>query len=354
LDKFKTTIGFSDYAGVLNISISTDKKNLDSALNLLTDLLKNPGFDQKEFEKLLILTKSNYEANRQDPQAISQERLAKLTSNYPKGHPLYAATTDEQIESLSKVTLEDLKKYYADFYGANHSIAVFVGGIDKGQVKEFLNKTFAGWNSKAAYAEILPEYFDIKSATENIETPDKTNAVLVGNINLQLSQKDPDYPAAMMANELLGGGTFMASRISQRLREKEGMSYGAGSYMNAEYKEKDGSWGLYAIFNPAVKNRLDSALHEEIDRAISKGFTAEELADSKKSLMAYRKTLLGLDNYLAYQLIDYMKDGRDLDDFTDFENKTNALTIDAVNAALKKYFDKSKLVLVYAGDFNKK
>jgi zinc protease len=49
-----------------------------------------------------------------------------------------------------------------------------------------------------------------------------------------------------------------------------------------------------------------------------------------------------------------MKDGRDLDDFTDFENKTNALTIDAVNAALKKYFDKSKLVLVYAGDFNKK
>jgi zinc protease len=70
--------------------------------------------------------------------------------------------------------------------------------------------------------------------------------------------------------------------------------------------------------------------------------------------MGYRKTLLGLDNYLAYQLLDYMKDGRDLDDFTDFENKTNALTIDAVNAALKKYFDKSKLVLVYAGDFNKK
>jgi zinc protease len=354
LDKFKTTIGFSDYAGVLNISISTDKKNLDSALNLLTDLLKNPGFDQKEFEKLLILRKSNYEANRQDPQAISQERLAKLTSNYPKGHPLYASSIDEQIESLSKVTIEDLKKYYADFYGANHSIAVFVGGIDKGQVKEFLNKTFAGWNSKAAYAEIVPEYFDVKSATENIETPDKTNAVLVGNINLQLSQKDPDYPAAMMANELLGGGTFMASRISQRLREKEGMSYGAGSYMNAEYKEKDGSWGLYAIFNPTVKNRLDSALHEEIDRAISKGFTAEELADSKKSLMGYRKTLLGLDNYLAFQVLDYMKDGRDLDDFTDFENKTNALTIDAVNAALKKYFDKSKLVLVYAGDFNKK
>jgi zinc protease len=205
-----------------------------------------------------------------------------------------------------------------------------------------------------AYAEIEPEYFDIKSTTESVETPDKANAVLAGNINLQLSQKDPDYPAAMMANELLGGGTFMASRISQRLREKEGMSYGAGSFMSAEYKEKEGTWGLYAIFNPHVKNRLDSALHEEIDRAINKGFTQDELTNSKKSGLEFRKTLLGMDNYLAFQIIDYMKDGRDLDDFTDFENKTKALSLDAVNAALKKYFDRSKLVLVYAGDFNKK
>jgi zinc protease len=146
----------------------------------------------------------------------------------------------------------------------------------------------------------------------------------------------------------------MASRISQRLREKDGMSYGAGSYMTADYKEKEGTWGLYAIFNPKVKNRLDSALHEEIDRAINKGFTQDELNNSIKSSMQSRQTLLGVDNYLASQISDYMKDGRDLNDYTDFENKTKALKLDAVNAALKKYFDQSKLVLVYAGDFNKK
>ena len=354
LDKLKTSISFSDNAGVLNISISTDKKNLDSALNLLTDLLKNQKFDKKEFDKLVILRKTNYEANRQDPQSISFKRLAKLTSNYPKGHPLYAASTDEELESLSKANLDDLKKYYNDFYGANNSISVFVGGIDKNIVSQFLKNTFGNWNSKEAYAEILPEYFEVKSTTENIETPDKANAVVAGNINLQLSQKDPDYAAAMMANELLGGGTFMASRISQRLREKDGMSYGAGSFLNAEYKEEEATWGLYAIFNPLVKNRLDSALHQEIDRAINKGFTQDELTKSKNSVVEFRKTLLGMDNYLAFQITDYMKDGRDLDDFTDFENKTKALGLDAVNAALKKYFDRSKLVLVYAGDFNKK
>ncbi len=354
LDKLKTSISFSDYAGVLNIRISTDKTNLHAALNLLADLLKNPKFDQKEFDKLVIATKANYETNRQDPQYVSGERLAKLTTKYPVGHPLYASSTDENIESLSKVNLNDLKKYYNDFYGANNSLSVFVGGIDKGEVTDFLKNTFGSWNSKEAFTEILPQYFDIKSTVESIETPDKTNAVLSGNINLQLSQKDPDYAAAMMANDLLGGGTFMASRISQRLREKDGMSYGAGSYMAAEYKEKEGTWGLYAIFNPKVKNQLDSALHEEIDRAINKGFTQDELNNSIKSSMQYRQTLLGLDNYLTFQIIDYMKDNRDLDDFTDFDTKTKALKLDAVNAALKKYFDQSKLVLVYAGDFNKK
>ena len=354
MDKFKTNISFSDYAGVLNINISTDKQNLDSALNLLTGLLKNPGFDQKEFDKLVIMTKSNLETNKQDPQYISNEKLQKLTTNYPKGHPLYAASTDEQLESLSKVTVDDLKKYYDDFYGANHSLSVFVGGIDKNTVTQFLKNTFGNWNSKETYAEIEPEYFDIKSTTENIETPDKANAVLAGNINLELSQKSPDYPAVMIANEMLGGGTFMASRISERLREKEGMSYGAGSYLYAEYKEKEGDWGLYAIFNPKVKNRLDSSLHDEIVSTINKGFTQVELTNSIKSLLQSRQTLLGVNGYLAFQIGDYMKDGRSLDDFTDFENKVKELKLDAVNAALKKYFDLSKLVLVYAGDFNKK
>ncbi|MBS1730761.1 MAG: insulinase family protein [Bacteroidetes bacterium] len=118
--------------------------------------------------------------------------------------------------------------------------------------------------------------------------------------------------------------------------------------------ENQYTWGVYAIFNPNVKNQLDSALHDEIDQAISKGVTTDELDKSKRSLMEYRKTLLGLDNYLAYQQLDYLKDGRDLNEITDFENKINALSLESVNAALKKYFDPSKLVLVYTGDFDKK
>ena len=354
LDKLKTTIGFSDYAGNLNITISTDKKNLNAALNLLTDLLKNPNFDKVEFDKLMIERKGDYESNKQDPQTVSMDRLGKLTTNYAEGHPLYNANTDEKLQALSSITLDDLKKYYEDFYGANNSLSVFVGGIDKSQVTSFLKNAFGSWNSKLPFAEVVPEYFEVKAATEALNTPDKSNAFVMGMVNLQISQKDPDYPAVMMANELLGGGTFTGSRIPQRLREKEGISYGAGSYADIKYQTKQGNWVVGGIFNPIYKNRMDSALQEEIAKAIDKGFTQDELTKSIGSQMEFRKTLLGLDNSLAAQVLDYMRDGRDLSDFTDFENKTKALNLAAVNAAMKKYFDRSRLVMVYAGDFDKK
>ena len=353
LDRIKTDIRFSDGAGGLVVTINTDKKNLPAALALLEDMLLHPKFDKDEFDKLIVETKASYESGKSDPQTVTFEKLAKLTSNYPVGHPFYAQTTDEALEDLAKVKLDDLKKYYSDFYGANHSLSVFVGEIDKKQLTIFLQNTFGKWSSKSAYAPVEPKYFDIKGTTETIKTPDKTNAMLGGAINIKLSRKDADYPATVMANELLGGGAFLSSRIPQRLRENEGMSYGAGSYMDVQYKYNTGTWGVYAFFNPLYKGRLDSALHQEIDKAISKGFTQDELTKSVGSLLEQNKTAMGGNEFLASQIKNFMRDERDLIEFTNFENKLKALSLDAVNAALRKYFDKSKLVMVYGGDFDK-
>jgi zinc protease len=101
------------------------------------------------------------------------------------------------------------------------------------------------------------------------------------------------------------------------------------------------------------KGRLDSALHQEIDKAINGGFTKDELEKSKNSLLEMNRTSLGDNRYLANLLRWYLRDERSLLDVTGLENKIKALTPDAVNAALRKYFDKSKLVMVYGGDFEK-
>jgi zinc protease len=353
LDRLKTDISINPGLGGIGITINTDKQNLEGALALLDDMLKNPSFDQAEFEKAVLETKAAVEANMSDPQTVASEKLGQLTTKYPKGHPAYASTSAETLEALSKVTLDDVKAFYKEFYGANQSVSAFVGELDKGVVKNFLNNTFGNWTSKASFQPIALRHFDVKGGTEAMNTPDKTNAMLLGSINIPMNEQHADFPAVFMANDLLGGGAFLASRIPQRLRENEGMSYGAGSYVTSYHRDEAMNWGVYAFFNPIYKGRLDSAIHEEIDKAISKGFTKEELQKSVNSLMEQNRTYLGLNNFLATQLRNYLRDGKDLEEFTNFEKKLSALSVEQVNAALRKYFDKSKLVMVYGGDFEK-
>jgi len=354
LDRIKTDVNIYGSADVLTLRINTDKKNLPAAFALIDDILKHPKFDAVEFDKIKLDTKADYEANRSEPQTVASGMLAKKSGKYPKGHPNYASDIDESLADLAAVKLEDVKKYYADFYGANNSITSFVGELDKKQIVDFLVKSLGGWTSKLPYKEVETKYFDIPGSVENISTPDKANAALMGNINLNISEKNADYPAVFMANELLGGGAFLSSRIPQRLREKEGMSYGAGTYVGADHKFNAGNWGVYAIFNPLYQGRLDSALHQEITRAKTDGFTEDEFKKSVASWLQQNKTSLGFNNALANILRNYLRDERNLDEYTEFENKIKGLNLAAVNAALKKYFDESRLTLIYAGDFQPK
>jgi zinc protease len=354
LDQFKTNINFQGNVDGLYVDVSTDKTNLNNALALLKDILRNPIFDASEFEKMKLETKSGFEANKSEPQAIVGEAVEKQTALYPKSHPYYSQTSDEKIAELNKITLEDLKKYYNDFYNGSNSKIVFVGGIEKKSIKTFMAETLDNWNSKIVYTRIPTQYFEVKAYNNTIQVNDKTNAVVLGKINLNIGESDADYPAVNMANEMLGGGAFLSSRIPERLREVEGMSYGAGSFVSGNGIDKTGDWGVYAFFNPSFKDKLDSAMKEEIQKALDKGFSKEEFDASLKSWLQQRQTMLGTDEFLAQQLREYLDQNKTFKTYSDYEDKVKALDVAKVNAAMKKYFDMQKFILIYAGDFTKK
>lgn len=354
LDKYKTSLNLQGNVDGLYMGLSTDKTNLNNALLLVSDILRNPIFNASEFEKLKLEMKSELESNKNDPQSLVTEAVEKQTTLYPKSHPYYSATTDEKIAELNAITLEDLKKYYNDFYNGSNASIVFVGGIDTNVIKPFLGKTFDNWDGKYGYTRIPTQYFESKAFNSIIQINDKTNAVVFGKINLNIGQTDSDFPAVDMANELLGGGAFLSSRIPQRLREAEGMSYGAGSFVSGNAIDKTGNWNVYAFFNPLFKEKLDNALKEEIQKALDKGFTKEEFDASLKSWLQQRQTTLGMDTYLAFQMREYLDQNKSFITYSDYEDKVKALDVNKVNTALKKYFDLQKFVLIYAGDFTKK
>jgi zinc protease len=102
------------------------------------------------------------------------------------------------------------------------------------------------------------------------------------------------------------------------------------------------------------KDKLDSALKEEIQKASDKGFTKEEFDAVVKSWLQQRQATLGTDEFLARQLREYLDQNKSFKEYSDYENKVKALDVDKVNTAMKKYFDLQKFILIYAGDFTKK
>lgn len=117
---------------------------------------------------------------------------------------------------------------------------------------------------------------------------------------------------------------------------------------------KKATWNLYAFFNPIYRSKLDSALLDEINKAINAGFTDDELKKSKESWLQGEQTALGMDQSLSYTLLDYLDKNKSLKEYKVFQDKIKAVSLSQVNIAMKKYFDLKKLILIYAGDFNKK
>jgi zinc protease len=353
LDKLKSSISFNGGAGgsAISINVVSDKENCMAALDLLADMLLHPAFDSNEFGKTLIDLESSVDASRTNPQIVAITALRQKMSAYPKGHPLYTENPDELMTEYKAAKLADIRGFYNDFYGADHGYVAFVGDIDGAAIKGWLDKTLGAFKSKKPYARIVQKTVAAPGGTQTIQIPDKKNAMMFGGINLALKESDPDYVALDMANEMLGGGEFLSSRIPTRLRENEGMSYGAGTILNASYLYPVGSWGVYAIFNPMYKNRLDSAFRDELNKALTGGFTADELSKAVTAWLSARKTSLGLDQYLVLHIESYLDMGKDLSFDADYEDKAKALTVDQVNAALKKYVGPDKITLIYAGDF---
>jgi zinc protease len=149
---------------------------------------------------------------------------------------------------------------------------------------------------------------------------------------------------------MLGGG-FLNSRLATRIRQKEGLSYGVGSQFNAGSLDPVGTFMAYAIYAPENLAKLEAAFAEEINKVITDGFTAEEIAAAKSGWSQSRTVGRAQDSGLAGTLNNYLFIKRDLLWDESFEKKVMALTPEQINSAVKKYLSMDKINIIKAGDF---
>jgi zinc protease len=332
------------------VSIETTRPSLPAVLGLLGEVLREPAFDSTEFRTLVQENLAQIEEQKSEPQALASIALRRYLNPFPKGDARYTPTLQEQAADYAAATVADARRFYDDFFGASQAELAVVGDFDPAQVTRLATEKLGDWRSAQAYARVPAVYQDRPDTTIVIETPDKANALFYAGLNLRIRDDDPDYPALLLGNYMLGGG-FLNSRLAARIRQKDGLSYGVGSFVGAGALDSAGSFTTFAIYAPQNVRRLETAFHEEIDRMLRDGFTPTELEQAKAGWLQTREVTRAQDQSLVGTLATYLFYGRTLAFDADLERRVAALTPDAIIAVMRKYLVPGKIVTVEAGDF---
>ena len=295
---------------------------------------------------------SNAAERINDPVAIAMNTVTRKMAPYAVDDPRYIAELKEDMERTKAVTIAQIQDVYQRLVGASVGELTIIGDFDKDLVVPAVDEFTKGWASNVPF-ERIPR-ISVNNLTGDfvqINTPDKANAAYFAAMTLPMKDSHPDYPALAIGNFILGSGG-LSSRLADRVRQKDGLSYTVQSNLQASAVDERTSFYIFAISNPANAGKLHEAIQEELKRLVADGITEdEELDRAKEGYLQSQQVSRTDENSLIPMLEAYAFIGREMKYVAEFEAKIRKLTVEDVNKALKLHIQPERLFVVSAGDF---
>ena len=332
------------------LDFQTTRDNLPAALALVAEILRDANFPDSEFKQLQQRSIVALEASRNEPGAIVGRELAQQFNSYPRGDFRAPMSLDESLAALTALTAADVRAFHRDFYGASTGELSIVGDFDADAIKTTVASAFKGWDSKAPWTRLSSLRADPAASRKTFNTPDKENGVYASSMTLNLRDDDADFAALRVANYIFGGGAGLNSRLLERIRQKDGLSYGGGSSIQAGSIDRVGSFSISATAAPQNLAKLEVAIREELSRVLKDGFSAEELAKAKSGFLQQRVQARTSDAALAGGANNNLYLKREWAWAQAFDDKVAALTLEQLNQAFRRHIDPAKLSVFIAGD----
>lgn len=337
--------------GTITFSVQAKRDTLPEALDLLRQMLREPRLPATSFEITKRERLASLQQTRTEPASLAPRLLSRELTAYAPDDVRYTPTIDESIQRLQAVTYDQVKRVHSEFLGGDVGELTIVGDFDPDAAIPAAKQALNGWTAKQPYARIVAQPPTLKPGARHvIATPDKANATYTAGVIFGLRDDDPDYPALLMGNYILGSGT-LASRLGVRIRQQEGLSYGVTSALAVSAQDARASLTINAIVNPKNMARLEVCVQEELKRFLADGITQDELDKARAGYFDTLKVNRASDAAIAATLTSLRHLDRTFDWQAAQQRKIEALTPAQVTAAVRRHIDPSKLVIVTAGDF---
>ncbi len=352
-DKLRADVSFGAGGQSLSVRITTVREHLPAAIALVGRLLREPAFPAAALDELKSQSLASIAARRSEPGAVAGNALERHANPYPRGDPRHASSFDESAQDIQAVSVDAVRAAHRRFLSAAAGEFSAVGDMDEAAARQALEAALGEWRQPADGAlpfERVPRPLLPPSPTRQLlATPDKPNANLVLAQAMAVNDRHADYPALLMANHLLGGDA--QSRLWARIRETEGLSYDVRSGISWNPFEANSRWVASAIFAPQNQPKVEAALQQEVARALKDGFTQSELDQGRGGLLNQRRLGRAQDAAVASALGSNLYLQRSFALQQKNDDAIAALSLDQVNAALRRYVVPGQWAVFWAGDF---
>ncbi len=267
-------LDFSSGADYISAELTTLRQNRDEAFDFLRLALTKPRFDKRALKQAREQILAAVKARKGNPNAAAYERFLKLVfKNHPYSRIMPSA------DGVKAVTRASLKRLVRRRFARDNMVVGVAGNISESELKALLEKTFSDLPEKAILPDI-PDFTPELSARTDVLTMDvPQSAAVFGHAGIP--RGDPDYYAALLVDYSFGGGGF-ASRLFDKVREKNGLAYSVSTFM-LPLKHSPLYIGTLASDNAKIAGAIDIVKSEWAKTAQS-GQSAKELKDAKTYL----------------------------------------------------------------------
>jgi zinc protease len=337
-----STGGGDDFASA---SLKVLKKDFRKGLDLLSDVLLHPAFDQKEIDRKVKATLAEIQRQKEEPAVVAGEAFEKIVYG---DHP-YGRTNEEVAAYLPKLTRQDVLDFYKARYNPDDTIIALVGDVTEAEIVPLLNEYFKTWKPAERSVPAHPTVPAItKTTVKKIDKSVTQASIDIGNIGI--GRENPDYYAVTVMNYILGGGGF-SSRLMDNIRDNKGLAYDVHSAFSAQ---KD--TGLFQVSIQTKNESANEVIAEtlkEMRRIQNEPVSDKELADAKAYLTGSFPLRMDTSAKIASLLTSIEFYNLGLDYPQKYAGLINAVTREDVTRVAKKYLRPDTAVIVVVANQEK-
>lgn len=345
-------ISFSSQALSVHFVAKCLSNHVEEIMQLAADQLREPAFHEDEFKKVKHQLASRI---RRSLESTSAQAQAALTAElFAPGHPNHGYSPEEDLETVEKLTIDDVRRYHREHFTGSRLVACAVGDIAPADFERAAETAFAGFGREdpSEDEDPRPDTFDRLSLPKGekrveVPIPDKNNLDARLGVSVDLRKDHPDFEALHVGNYVLGGN--FSARLMSRVREELGLTYGIRSSLSGFDRFFAGYWQIGVTLSRENLEAGLSATRETVDRFIAEGITADELTTKQRTLTGLFKVGLSTTRGLARTIHSHYRNGFEPSYIDEYPGLIDALTVDDVNRAIEKYFVGDAMVTAVAG-----